>query len=293
MADEKPRTPLPVPAPPTRVPAARSPTLPAWPVRPAPSPAPFVDQGFGARRRARAFARNLDLGTTAAEAARRYFTAAEGAETAQQSAELAHERRRAVPVVAETERTGLLTTLTQAGIQLDAAQQEREQHRADHLHRQQTDELRWRKVALALVAEIANAENEVNTIRSAGADEHARRAREREIEEEGHRIELLKRDLIALDLMVEIRERITAARRSGNGTAADATPEAFRRHHAMAREVLRNRSAAQVQIDDIYLRAAAERRPLRDDEIEQVDALANADAGAEAEVRRGAASDLK
>jgi hypothetical protein len=262
-------------------------------VRPAPSPAPFVDQGFGARRRARAFARNLDIGTTAAEAARRYFTAAEGAETAQQSAELAHERRRAVPVVAETERAGLLETLTQAGIQLDAAQHEREQHRADHLHRQHTDDLQWRKIALALLAEIANVENQVDAIRGAGDDEQARRTRGREIEEENHRIELLKRDLIALDLMVELKERITAARRSGNAAPPDATPEAFRRHHAMAKEILRTRSAAQAAIDDIYLRAAAERRPLTDDEIEQIDALANADTGAEADVRRGAASDLK
>jgi hypothetical protein len=293
MANDTKRGGLPVAVSSASVPAQHSPTAPAWPVRPAPSAVPLYDQGFGARRRARAFARNLDLGTAAAEAARRYFTAAEGAETAQQSAELAHERRRAVPVVAEIERAGLRTTLTQAGIQLDAVQHERDQRRADHLHRQQTDDLQWRKVALALLAEIADAENQVDAIRGTGNDEQARRTRQREIEEESHRIELLKRDLIALDLMVEIRERITAARRLGNGTLADATPEAFRRHHAMAQEILRSRSAAQAKIDDIYLRAAAERRPLSDDEIEQVDALANADAGAEAEVRRGGASDLK
>lgn len=293
MADEKTRTGLPVAVPSASVPAPHSPSPVAWPARPAPTAVPFVDQGWGARRRGRAFARNLDIGTAAAEAARRYFTAAEGAETAQQSAELAHERRRAVPVVAQTERAGLLTTLTQAGIQLDAAQHDRDQRRADHLHRQQTDDLQWRKVALALIAEIANAENQVDAIHGAGDDAQARRTRQREIEEESHRIELLKRDLIALDLMVELRERITAARQSGNPAPADATPEAFRRHHAMAAEILRSRSAAQAKIDDIYLRAATERRPLTDDEIEQVDALANADAGAEDEMRRGAASDLK
>ena len=291
MPDQKPRPSLPVPVPGASVPAPKAPTPPAWPIRPAPSAVPFVDQGFGARRRARAFARNLDLGTAAAEAARRYFAAAEAAEAAHQSAEAQHEKRRSLPIIAATERAGLLTAYTQAAQGLDAAQHEREERAADHRHRQLTDALQWQKVALALQGDIAQAHITLDAIRGAGIAQEARRTREQEIANEEHRLEMLKRDLIALDLIADLRSKLDTLRTQNTG--ADTTPEPFRRHYEASREVLRNRSEAQRRIDEIYLRAALERRPLNDDEIADVDAIADADGAAQDEVRRSAASDLK
>jgi len=69
-------------------------------------------------------------------------------------------------------------------------------------------------------------------------------------------------------------------------------PEAFQRHFKTMQEAKRNVTEGQRRIETIYARAAAERRQLTDDELLEVDAIADAAQAAEDEVRRGGASDL-
>jgi hypothetical protein len=251
----------------------------ALPIRPAPSVAPFFSQGFIARWKGRAVAKNLDVGSTVKEAARRYLATSEAAEAAQQAAELQFERRRSLPMVAEAERATVLATLTRAAMALEAAQYEREQRSVDYLHQQHVDALQWQSTVLGLKTEFATSQ--------------ARQRRQQQIEEEDHRIEMMQRDLAQLDLIAEITDRIAAARRKRAETApADNTPEEFRRAWATEERVRVNRSEAEIRIDAIYARARAEVRDLTQDEIEEVDALVNTADAAEDTIRRGAASDL-
>src|SRR5204863_387264 len=122
---------------------------------------------------------------------------------AHQTAEAQHEKRRALPVVAGTERAALLTSFTRAAIELDSAQHEREARSADHQSRQYVAALEWQKLALALQADIAQGNVTLDAIRGAGEADRARHARQQEIIQEEHRIEMLKRDLIAFDLIAE------------------------------------------------------------------------------------------
>jgi hypothetical protein len=57
-------------------------------------------------------------------------------------------------------------------------------------------------------------------------------------------------------------------------------------------EAKANLSEGERRIQAIYARAAAERRHLSDEELMEVDAIADAANAASAEVRRAAASDL-
>lgn len=71
--------------------------------------------------------------------------------------------------------------------------------------------------------------------------------------------------------------------------AEDDTPPEFRRHWKTEQRARANRSEAEQRIMAIYERARVERRGLSADEIEEVDALADAAEAAEADVRRRAA----
>ena len=316
MADDEPKLGLPVPVASAHVPEPEGPNPIAWPIRPAPTLAPFVQAGLFERRRTRRLARNLDLSTSAADAAARYFQAVESAEAAQQSAEMQHERRRTLPVIAETERAGLLTTLARGQIELDGALHEREHRQLGFEYQREQgrqllklEPLRWQKLQIDQRTENAESQADLDAIRRAeelrDAEAAARLAalrrseedarvgdeRRREIETEHHRIEILRHDLAELSLVAEIRQRLVAMRQT-EAARADPTPKAFAEHIKTAEEVRQTRSEAQRRIEEIYLRAAAERRPLTDTEVEQVDAIADAESAAQAEVRRGGASDL-
>jgi hypothetical protein len=251
-----------------------------------PDASPLYGQNFTGRWRAETFTKNLDTATAAAEAGRRFYTAAEALEAAQQAAEVTHERRRGLAVVIEN-------TLTRAAIELDQAQRERQQRQFDFERQQQLENLQSAKTGLALHAEIVEAEAQLDTIGRAHEEARADDERRRELAAEDFRIEMFRRDIAQLDLIAEIRERIAAMRPPKLAASVDDTPEAFRRHYQTSQEILRNRSEAQRKIDEIYLRAASDRRPLSDSEAEEVDAISDADSAAQAEVRRSAASDLK
>jgi hypothetical protein len=72
----------------------------------------------------------------------------------------------------------------------------------------------------------------------------------------------------------------------------DDGPEAFQRHFKTMQEAKRNLSEGERRIRAIYARAAAERRQLTEEELLEVDAIADAAQAAEDEVRRSGASDL-
>jgi hypothetical protein len=126
--------------------------------------------------------------------------------------------------------------------------------------------------------------------------------RRRELAQADHEILLLEREEQRLAMKLRIkkmklkRRDMKAERQQRQPTAADRptedAPEAFGRYWATEQEVRRNRSAADERVEAIYRRAAAERRQLSDDELEEVDALTNAASGAEGEIRRRAAGDL-
>jgi hypothetical protein len=269
-----------------RLPTAQAPAPKDWPIRPVPDASPLYGQNFTGRWRAKTFTKNLDTATAAAEAGRRFYTAADALEAAQQAAEVTHERRRGLAVVIEN-------TLTRAAIELDQAQRERHQRQFDFERQQQLENLQSAKTGLALQAEIAEATAQLLAIGRAQEDARAHDERQQELAAEDFRIEMFRRDIAQLDLIAEIRERIAAMRPPKPAAPADNTPDAFRRHYAMGLEVHRNRGEADRRIEEIYMRAAAERRPLTDGEIEQVDQIADAASGAEDEVRRSSASDLK
>lgn len=69
-------------------------------------------------------------------------------------------------------------------------------------------------------------------------------------------------------------------------------PDAFHRHYRTAEEVRDNLSEGERRIREIYARAAAERRQLTAEELEEVDAIADAARAAADEIRRTGASDL-
>jgi hypothetical protein len=122
------------------------------------------------------------------------------------------------------------------------------------------------------------------------------RQRAVEIADADHKIALIARKAEKLEAKARVKEAKRALKQAGKKpkgqSAADDMPEEFRRHWQTEQDVHRNRSESDARIAAIYDRARAERRNLSAEEIEEVDALANAADGAESEVRRRAASDF-
>jgi hypothetical protein len=248
-------------------------TPPGLPVRPAPHvPLPF-DTSWRRGRLAR-FREKLDNVTAATEAATRLYSALGALEAARQEGERIHAARRLLPIAFETDRTTLLAPLVRAQADLDAVRGDLEQRRIEREKQSELLPLQMEQLRLTLEHELAQARAVAEAQHVERADQRVRRERRWRLEQQ--------------DLEMEL-----AARRQAVAAPADNTPDAFRRHYAMGLEVHRNRGEADRRIEEIYMRAAAERRPLTDGEIEQVDQIADAASGAEDEVRRSSASDLK
>jgi hypothetical protein len=110
-----------------------------------------------------------------------------------------------------------------------------------------------------------------------------------------HQIELLNRKSEKLEAKARIKNAKRALKDAGKKkreAPVDDTPEEFRRHWQTEQRVRENRSEAQRRVAEIYDTARRERRNLSPDEIEEMDALADAAEAAEADVRRRAASGL-
>jgi hypothetical protein len=275
---------LPAVAPAPKAPAPRHYLPEEWSIRPAPSTLPVANHGWLGRLRLRTVAKNLDTGTTAIDAGARFISARDALERAQQLAEITHEARRSVPIVIQQERVARFAALAHAAIALDRIDRNRHHEHIEFEHAERLAELRSINAGLRLEAETAEI--------TARLDEARCESEQRtKLAAEDFRLEMLQRDFAQLELVGQIQQRIDALRRARPASGSDA-PEAFHRHYAANEEALRSRSEAQRRIDEIFLRAAAERRPLTDDEIQEVDAIADADRTSQAEIRRGAASDL-
>jgi hypothetical protein len=193
-----------------------------------------------------------------------------------------------LPITVETERTTLLTALTRAQIAYDEVQMKRLQRRADYQRQEVLAPLQWEHLRLTLLSQIATAQQELDDAR----DQAANRDRGRQLDEQAHQLTMLRKRIEHVGAEDELRQNIAAMRQAKVATPTDNTPEEFRRNWRTERRVRANRSEAELRIDAIYTQARAERRNLTPEEIEEVDALADAGEAAEADVGRRAASAL-
>ena len=151
-------------------------------------------------------------------------------------------------------------------------------------------------VPVAVEREITKAKSDAEAAMDERLDEGARRFERRQRESATSELALLNAERDELQIQVEIK-RLKEELHGKPPEPAPTEPrddaaEVFARHIRTEETVKRSRSAADKRIDAIYARAAAERRQLTDDEIEEVDALGDAAKAAESELRRSAASDL-
>ncbi len=108
---------------------------------------------------------------------------------------------------------------------------------------------------------------------------------EREEQRLAAKLRIKKQKLKRRELKAQRKKQVTPL----DDAPTDDPPEAFRRFWSTEEEVRTNRSFADDRVGAIYRRAAAERRQLTDNELEEIDALTNAASGAESEIRRRAA----
>lgn len=139
----------------------------------------------------------------------------------------------------------------------------------------------------------------------AAAEEYCNRqqqaGRQEDLAGQDHRIAILQRS-IEIKRLEGILSEPTAAPKpkrkpkpeppAAEPAPEDRTPDALRRHLAEEDEVRDNRAEADRRVNAICDRAAAEGRDITEDERDEIDAVQEALARAETEIRQGGASDL-
>lgn len=145
---------------------------------------------------------------------------------------------------------------------------------------------------LRLRAEVAKGQGDLQAALDFYADAHARHQERRELDAETHALELARRRRSLLEEQIALRRLETELKNAGGQGDTPGTGDAFNDYLRTEHEVRRNRSAASRRIEQIYLRAAAERRQLTREEWDEIAALDSASDAAEAHIRRGAAADF-
>jgi hypothetical protein len=125
--------------------------------------------------------------------------------------------------------------------------------------------------------------------------------RRQELAEQDHLIAMLKRkaEIARLEGILSEPTAAPKPKRKSKPEAPavepapeDQVPDVLRRHLAEQDEVKVNRAEAARRVTAIHERAAADGRDITDDEQDEIDAIQEALARAEAEIRQGGASDL-
>jgi hypothetical protein len=280
---------LPVPA--IMPPAAGGP----WKARGTPNVA-LYDPILGDTRRRRRDAAQLvtDVGTatTVAEAGVRFVQSLGRLEEARQDLEQVHERRSLAPLKAEQERLALGEELIKGRNAFEAVLDTQQVERVDRERRRRLDAEDFENTRLRKEAERLEAEARIRTAeaqmslaaeigkRRAAADLHAAD-------------EAMFRNEAAAETERRRRDEARQKRVQASPPEGPEMPEPLARHYATEQRVQTSRRRAERLIQETLQRAEAEGRELTDDEIEDIDALKNAAAGAEDTIRRGDATDFE
>jgi len=188
--------------------------------------------------------------------------------------------------------TALLAAVTHHEQQRVALQQVQERARlARHKTETEISELQKRQ---------ARARHDAEMVAQGKCRKQQEGERQRALAEQDHRIALLRREIEIKRLDAILAEPMATPKPKRKSKpeppaaepAKDQTPDALRRHLAAQHEVKLNRAEATRRIKIIHDRAAAEGRDIADDEQDEIDAIHEALAQAEAEIRQSSASDL-
>jgi hypothetical protein len=264
-----------------------------WPNRPTPPvvnwqprlPANWMDR-WAARRLTQGF----DLSSEVVQAGTRFYEAAQRLEKARQDLELAHARRALLPLQIAHERLVLEQALGKAMADLEAVQADLLTQRAWRTHRQLLSDEEFRLEVLRRQAERQELEGRMAVASAQAA--FAAKIGQRRGEAELHRSQEGRfRAQMAAERERNRRDEERGRSRDAE-PAGDEMPEPLRRHYATEQEVHANVTEAQRRAQAIRDRAAAQRRNLTNEEIEEIDALEDAAQAAADSIRRGAASDL-
>ena len=282
---------LPAVVPPT---VARLPTDQFQP-RNSPMPAvytPLIGESRRGRRRGKQLVEDLQTASEVHEAARGYEESLTKLEEAHQHRELVQLRRAQLPAKIELENLAIGRELLAAHTAFEAKVEKQQDERTDRERHRLLD----REDFETQLADRRAARLEAQA-RAAAAEEYAVHAAE--IGQRRAEADLHKATEAALGKEADAeaernrRDQQRQRRRQAQAPEGPDLPEPLARHYATERKVQTSRKRAEELAETVRQRAAAANRDLTDDEVEEIDALLSAAAGAEDTIRRGDATDFQ